>query len=376
VAILKPLQTGELAPWFVCRTSANAQYHFDTVAGRYVALCFFRSAADAISREVLDAVTANRACFDDENTTFYGVSEDAEDERQQRVADLVPGMRFFWDPEGRIRAAFGLGATPELKGHKVTYVLDLALRVIDAIPFGADGKDHVARLLAKLASLPPPGTLRTPAPVLEVPAVFEPELCASLIAYYAAQGGGDSGFMREVDGRTVGVINYAHKRRRDCEIKDAAVRAACMQRIESRLVPQIERAFQFRAMYMERYIISCYDAAEGAHFKRHRDNTTKGTAHRKFAVSLFLNTGEYEGGYLWFPEFGPRRYEAPAGGAVVFSCSMLHEATRVTRGKRFMFLPFLYDEAGGAVRSENRKFIGAEEPADAPESRSDVFVFK
>ena len=47
--------------------------------------------------------------------------------------------------------------------------------------------------------------------------------------------------------------------------------------------------------------------------------------HRRFAVSLNLNTGDYEGGCLRFPEFGPHLYVAPAGGAVVFSCSLLHE---------------------------------------------------
>ena len=39
---------------------------------------------------------------------------------------------------------------------------------------------------------------------------------------------------------------------------------------------------------------------------------------------------------------------------MVFSCSMLHEATPVTRGRRYAFLPFLYDEAGAAIRDANR----------------------
>jgi predicted 2-oxoglutarate/Fe(II)-dependent dioxygenase YbiX len=130
-----------------------------------------------------------------------------------------------------------------------------------------------------------------------------------------------------------------------------------MVRMHDRLRPEIERAFQFQATRMERYIVSCYDSGEGGYFKPHRDNNTKGTAHRRFAVSLFLNSGEYEGGLLRFPEFGNALYGAPAGGAVVFSCSMLHEATPVTRGRRYMFLPFLYDEAAARVREENQKFL-------------------
>jgi predicted 2-oxoglutarate/Fe(II)-dependent dioxygenase YbiX len=130
-----------------------------------------------------------------------------------------------------------------------------------------------------------------------------------------------------------------------------------MVRIHDRILTDLQRAYQFRATRIERYIVACYDAATGGHFRPHRDNTTKGTAHRRFAVSLHLNSGEYEGGYLRFPEFGNRLYIAPPGGAVVFSCSLVHEATPVTRGRRYMFLPFLYDDAAAAIRQENSKYL-------------------
>lgn len=163
--------------------------------------------------------------------------------------------------------------------------------------------------------------------------------------------------MRDVDGGTVGVIDYGHKRRNDCNINDEKLRRACMHRIHDRLGPELHKAFQFRATRMERYIVACYDADVGGHFRPHRDNTTKGTAHRRFAVSLFLNPGEYDGGFLRFPEFGPGLFSAPLGGAVVFSCSPLHEATPVTRGRRYMFLPFLYDDAARRVRDDNLQFL-------------------
>ncbi|HEX4859949.1 MAG TPA: 2OG-Fe(II) oxygenase, partial [Rhizomicrobium sp.] len=88
----------------------------------------------------------------------------------------------------------------------------------------------------------------------------------------------------------------------------------------------------------------------------HRDNTTKGTAQRRFAVSLNLNE-DYEGGALAFPEFGPRRFRPQAGAAVVFSCSLLHQADLVTRGRRYVFLPFLYDEAAASLREQNNAFL-------------------
>lgn len=39
---------------------------------------------------------------------------------------------------------------------------------------------------------------------------------------------------------------------------------------------------------------------------------------------MVLNSGAFEGGQLCFPEYGPSTYSPPAGGAVVFSCSVLH----------------------------------------------------
>ena len=62
---------------------------------------------------------------------------------------------------------------------------------------------------------------------------------------------------------------------------------------------------------------------------------------RRFALTLNLNTEEYEGGELIFPEYGPHKYRPSSGGAVVFSCSLLHEALPVTKGRRFALLTFL-----------------------------------
>lgn len=73
-----------------------------------------------------------------------------------------------------------------------------------------------------------------------------------------------------------------------------------------------------------------------------------------------LNDG-FDGREVGFPEYGSRTFKAPPGGAVVFSCSLLHRVTRVTRGQRYAFLPFLYDDAAGAIRERNAGLVG---PAD------------
>jgi predicted 2-oxoglutarate/Fe(II)-dependent dioxygenase YbiX len=127
--------------------------------------------------------------------------------------------------------------------------------------------------------------------------------------------------------------------------------------VKRRIVPEILKIHQFEVTRMERYIVSCYAAEDGGHFRAHRDNTTKGTAHRRFAVSINLNA-DFNGGEVSFPEYGPRSFKPPPGGAVVFSCSLLHAVSKVTRGQRYAFLPFLYDDAAAKIREQNNAFLG------------------
>jgi predicted 2-oxoglutarate/Fe(II)-dependent dioxygenase YbiX len=171
--------------------------------------------------------------------------------------------------------------------------------------------------------------------------------------------------MQEIGGRTTAVVSE-FKRRRDVTLRDQALTTLLRTRIATGLVPQIAKAFNYRVTRIERYIVACYDAEEGGWFNAHRDNTTAGTAHRRFACSINLNAGEFDGGDLRFPEFGSRTYRPPTGGAVVFSCSLLHEATPVIRGTRYAFLPFFFDEAGEELRQKNLHLLDQTPPAAEP----------
>ncbi len=354
-----PLDFGEPAPWFICRTHSNPKFTFDTVGGRHVILFFFESAAHPAARAAIEGFIANREQFDDTNLCFFGISADPEDEARPQLKEQIPGIRYFWDGDRTVSSMYGVIA-PDGSFRNMSYVLDPMLRVVARVPLTASVEDHLQTVRGVVHRLGPVGTVFSAAPqapVLVIPRIFEPELCSRLIDYYDTNGGMDSGFMRDVNGKTVQIIDYGHKRRRDCTIDDEKLRGLCMLRIHDRLAPQVHKAFQFLATRIERHIVACYDESEGGHFRAHRDNTTKGTAHRRFAVSLFLNSGEYDGGRLRFPEFGPALYTAPKGGAVVFSCSLLHEATPVTRGRRLMYLPFLYDDEARRIREENFRYL-------------------
>ena len=347
------LEPGDAAPWFRAPAlDGAASYAFDTAAGRPMLLLFFGSAALPQAQAALTVVAANRALFDDANACFFGITCNPEDAERRRIAQLLPGIRFFLDYDRAVSrlygAASGEGAA-EYRPHWL--LLDRTLRVAGRYPI--DAGEAAVQALSVLAGGP---SLPDWAPVAMAPDVFEPAFCRHLVTLYEQHGGEESGFMREVDGKTVLLKDPNHKQRRDFDIDDEALRRRIVARINRRLVPVVRRAFQFDPTRMERYLVACYEAGAG-HFRPHRDNTTKGTAHRRFAVTINLNA-DYEGGDLRFPEFGPRTYRAPPGGAIVFSCSLLHEATPVTRGKRYAFLPFLYDEAAAELREKNNAFLG------------------
>ncbi|WP_254512785.1 2OG-Fe(II) oxygenase [Anatilimnocola floriformis] len=362
------LQNGDPAPWLLATSIAGIPYKLDSHAGRYLVVSFFRSAGDATSQQLLRGLAAIGQRFDYDNVGFVGVSVDPQDQEQNRLADRGNGVRFVYDLDRSASKQFGAAtldpvSSPEQRDlyRRMTVVIDERLRTVATLLLEDNRADeHLKQLQAILDRLPPlpaESLAAVQAPILIVPRVFEPALCRELIAYYETQGGEVSGFMKDVNGKTVEIHNPDHKQRKDCEIADEDLRKRAMFAVHDRVGPEIQRAFQFHATRIERHIVACYDANDGGHFRAHRDNTTKGTAHRKFAVSLNLNTGEYDGGRLRFPEFGRLQYEAPAGGAVVFSCSLLHEATKITRGKRYAYLPFLYDEAAARIRQENQKFV-------------------
>ncbi len=357
------LAAGDPAPWFRQAAVDNPAYTFDTAAGRPIVLCFFGRLEDAHSQVALRAVLQRRDLFDDDRASFFGVTHAPEDAPPGRLRNVYPGYRFFLDLDGAVGQLYGalpLGTlTPgaPVAVRRLWVVMDAALRVSAVIPFAPDQSD-IAQAIAAVEATPPPGIgpVGINAPILMLPHVFEASLCAELIARYETRGGVPSGFMRQVDGKTTMVHDASHKTRRDYLIDDPALVQETQARFRRRVAPQIERAFQFKVTRMERYIVACYDAAEEAHFKAHRDNTTAGTVHRRFAVSVNLNA-DFEGGEVSFPEFGRKAYKPPPGAALVFSCSLLHAVAPMRSGKRYAFLPFLYDEAAARQREANNDFL-------------------
>ncbi len=318
---------------------------FDPFPGRTIALVFLESVVGPAAEAALAALSTNRRLVDNRKAAFFAVVTESGAAPEAALETRFPSIVFLWDG-GEMARAFG--------ADRSWVILDPMLRVLEVAPL--DEADRVLARLGGLAAANPRSAPCPPAPILTLAHVFEPELCAHLVDCFERAGGRESGFMQDEGGRSVENFDNSWKRRRDFHLTDAKLIANLRARIGRRICPEIKKAFQMRPTRIERDLVARYDAESGGHFGPHRDDTGIAIAHRRFAVSINLNA-DFEGGEISFPEYSPRPFKAEPGTAVVFSASILHQVSRVTRGRRYVFLTFLFDEEAERVRQVNLRGV-------------------
>lgn len=331
-------------------------------------------------------VTLSDTCGVPHVFVFVPPGDGAEGQLLGEFADLYPEFAKLHTPVFAIRRAPASsngvvgGAAPTTNGRpfpelldadgKVTTLYDAQQRrtvVLDAnarvfkIYEPTEVAGHAAQVLADVKGIvlrEEPRQITQQAPVLLIPRIISPEFCKELIQVWETEGNEDSGFMKQVDGKTVGQYDYNHKIRRDHFVQQgSALHRRIAEQLGRRVVTEVFKAFNYQITRQEQIKIACYESSRGGYFRPHRDNTTEATAHRRFACSLLLND-DYEGGFVRFPEYAPHLYRPEAGGAVIFSCSLLHEATDVTAGRRFVLLTFFYGDKEAALREQYNKRVG------------------
>lgn len=181
------------------------------------------------------------------------------------------------------------------------------------------------------------------APVLLINNIIDETFSNKLLDYWKNQSKIDSATSGSLGNMK---INKLVKKRLDVPVKDANLYGQIIARISLIVIPEIEKVFLKKIQYIELPRIGCYDSRELGQFGRHRDNRTKFTKHRLFALSINLNQPNYVGGEISFPEYGSKKYSPNPLGGIIFSCNLLHEVLPVTAGKRFGLFTFLHDEAG------------------------------
>ena len=306
----RPLGRGERAPDFVLACQDGRPTRFYAQAGGRPAVLLFYDAEDV--DELLrfaEALTDGA----DSAVSLFAVQRGNPAMPPQVFPGRTSHFLVFADPQGTVRTTYHPGATdtPPL------FVLDPNLRVLASLVL-QDPRATAHKVLALLdACLPPvaPLEITTQAPVLLIPYALDQELCQSLIHVWETQGNVATGVEQSRGARREATLSPDRKRRHDHTVRDAQLLRYLASTIGRRVMPEVSKAFAFRATRFD----------------------------RRFALSLNLNAG-YEGGYLRFPEYGPHLYRPEAGGAIVFACSHLHEVTEVSQGRRFVLLSFLFGE--------------------------------
>jgi peroxiredoxin/predicted 2-oxoglutarate/Fe(II)-dependent dioxygenase YbiX len=353
------IDIGDFAPDFVLpdekgRKIFSRAPHF---AGRFILLLLLPRADDPAQQAMLRDCAAQAMEADSAGISILTVTRKApSDNNMLRLSCKTP-FKLLSDADGKVLANYGAGEQPR------ALLIDPNARVVAfPLPHAIVGTAVAEATSAHRTT--EPVLIAAQAPVLAMPDVLSLQECRMLMELWERENI-ETGVATEASGVGAQEIDHAYKNRRDHQIADPEVIAVVNDRLARRIVPEVKKAFNYDITRFEHLRIGAYDAGAG-YFRAHRDNTKPATAHRKFALTLCLND-EYEGGYLNFPEYGKQLYRPPAGGAVVFSTSLLHEVTDVTGGQRFTLITFFFGEQEyheRKARYEKARAVGREAEFD------------
>ena len=367
-----PPSVGDRIPPFSLPAATAAAPGANQGLGKPLVLIFYQNDPAGGLVQQLSAFREAYRSFQDLDVQVVAVGTESIEEQRALADRLSLPFPLLHDPQGRMSMSHGVS------GPGIRKVLLIApsthVWAIFEGPADSTLPDRVLTEAKARLQKEAPRVIIQQAPVLIVPEAITPQIQQRLLDAWEHEGNEEYGHVSIVDGKPVRKLDYGHKIRRDHYLKpggelDAMVKA-CLSR---RLLRELNFAFNFSITRSAGLRVGCYDSGRGGYFRTHRDNSTPATAHRRFAMSLLLND-DYEGGYLRFPEYGPHLYRPSARGAIIFSCSLLHEATDVTAGRRFVLLDFFYGEAEVAIRDANFRQFGetgqappAKQPAQRPQ---------
>jgi len=337
-----PLAVGDIAPDVALRAldGATIDLRGDTIAGNPIAILFCPKFTGAVA-EAIAGFRAGEAGFAAAGARIVAITLEP---AKVAVEQALP-FAVLLDRNGEVFRAYNADA----RDAPTTVVLRAnhhVAAILKDVP-GAQPREALG-VIERLAAERRPVLMAPHPPVLIVPDVLSRDDCRRLIKVYETRGKtfvdpkhGDDRMTADYKMR---IPEYGRADRIDHWLVEADTNNFIDGRLQSRLFPEIRRAFQYAITRREMMRIGCYTGSRGGELHGHRDDSEPIAAHRRFATSINLNTEEYEGGELRYPEFGDQRYRPETGAAIVFSCSLLHEAMHVTSGTRFVLLAFLFGE--------------------------------
>ncbi len=347
---VQPLWPGALALPFDIRDEDGRKLALtdDHLSGKTLVLIFLNDASEATAVPILKAFSSKRDAFERLRSTVVAIcstSDAAHNRALKRSSDFA--WSIAGDSTGAVFASYGL--------HKKN---DTAVRIVVLTPLRQvrvwfDTPDDIHETVSEIMSLLKNSQVAEEArwapphpPILLIPNVLSPEECGQLVQSFET---GSPLMIRppragEIAGNyKIPVYEHDRQDRVDQIIKDEKTLAFIDERLWGRITPMIQKAFAFEVTRREDLHIARYVGDRGGNTMGHRDNVSAATGYRRFALSMSLNE-DFEGGEIVFKEFSPRGYRPPAGTAMVFSSSLLHEVQETTKGTRYNLISHLFNE--------------------------------
>jgi peroxiredoxin len=338
--IKPPLSIGDIAPDCILRGLDGNEVNLrsDSIAGNPLVIMFCPRLA-AAGQEVLDSFSNHLDSLQTSGARLFAITLD----RAEAGASRTFKFPVLLDRREQVFADF---TAP--RDRPTTIVLRRNHHVAGI--FSGEPAAQAAAALSLVEGMAwerKTALMHVHPPVLLIPEAFSRDDCKRLINIYETRGqtfvnpGPAMDYMSGADYK-MRIPEHMREDRIDHFFFEKTTVAFLTNRL-NRIIPEIFKAFQYRATKYEAMRMACYQGQRGGYSHGHRDNIAP-YLYRRFAMSINLNTEDFEGGELRFPEFGDQRYRPETGTAIVFSSSLLHEAMHVTSGRRFVFLAFLFGE--------------------------------
>lgn len=320
----------------------------DYLSGKHLVLVFLNTDDNTRNAEALKYFAEMRQVFEDANITIVAV---AATNKKDSNFNLKQKSGFLWpitnDPSGAVFASYGLHKMRGIDLRVVLITPQRQVRIWYDSPINIQQTlKEITDMANSLSASEDSRWSACHAPVLHIPNVFSEQECTRLIQGFNTQEGY---YIRpphagEVAGNfKVPVYEHNRQDRVDQLVKNKSTLDFIDQRIAERIYPMIKKAFAYTVTRREDFHLARYvGAREGLHMG-HRDVTATSMTHRRFAISLTLNS-DYEGGKLVFNEYSPHGYQPATGSALIFSSLLLHEVTEITQGTRYCLISNLFND--------------------------------
>lgn len=347
------LEVGDILPDFTVRDHNDELLNLDddSVAGKPTLLVMLPGEVGAGHEPLLREIDAMAQRIGELASQAFVLTSSSPAALAELHQALGLSYALLADPQGKAFQSMGLApAAGTLVGAPITLVVLRANRHVAALFSYVEGRSlgQALSCLEGQAKERQPMAMTSHPPVLIVPDVFSAEDCQRLITIFNLEGNvwvepghGDKGMTSDYKMK---IPEYGRGDRVDHWVITPATRDFISRRLQTRLFPEISKAFHYQVTKAETYRIARYEGERGGQLHGHRDNASSLVAHRRFAVSVNLNTEEFTGGELRFPEFGDQRYRPQTGAAIAFSSSLLHEVMQLREGRRFALLAFVFGD--------------------------------